>query len=442
MKNNIAIIGLGYVGLTLAISLAKAGFRVLGVERNKNNVKSLLNGKAHFYEENLDKDLKKILNTGKLKISSSLEYAKDYQIIFITIGTPINKNRKVELQNLFQICKKLNKILRDKSIVALRSTVMLNTCLKIEKILNKKNKLIYVASCPERTVEGSALKEIHNLPQIIASNSVVVKKKLGNIFKKITKTIIYFDHANQGEFLKLIDNSWRDTIFGYANELAKIGEFYKINVIDIIKKINIKYPRSSIPFPGTVGGPCLTKDSHILIQSVKKINLPIISSARNTNENFPKIIINLIKSKIQQPIKNVLFCGLSFKGIPETDDLRGSMAISIIKHFSKKFEKVRIDCLDNLVSEKDSRANIEFIEFYTNFKKIKKKYDIIILLNNNPYWKKIGLKKLKKILKVKDKNYIFDYWSSFNENEDNYFAIGAGKIFNKNTKFIKKSKFI
>lgn len=439
MKDNIAIIGIGYVGLTLAISLAKAGFRVLGIEKNKNNVKSLLNGKAHFYEENLDKDLKKILNTGKLKISSSLEYAKNYQIIFITIGTPINKNQKVELKNLFQICKKLNKILRDKSIVALRSTVMLNTCLKIEKILNKKNKLIYVASCPERTVEGSALKEIHNLPQIIASNSAVVKKKLGNIFKKITKTIIYFDHANQGELLKLIDNSWRDTTFGYANELAKIGEFYNINVIDIIKKIKIKYPRSSIPSPGTVGGPCLTKDSHILIQSVRKINLPIISSARNTNEIFPKIVIDLIKSKIQQPIKNVLFCGLSFKGIPKTDDLRGSMAIPIIKYFSKKFEKARIDCLDNLVSEKDSRANIGFIKFYSNFQKIKKKYDIIILLNNNPYWKKIGLKKLKKKLKAKDKNYIFDYWSSFNENEDNYFAIGAGKIFNRNTKFIKKN---
>ena len=112
MKNNIAIIGLGYVGLTLAISLAKAGFRVLGIERNKNNVKSLLDGKAHFYEENLDKDLKKILNSGKLKISSSLECVKDYQIIFITVGTPINKNRKVELQNLFEICEKLNKILR------------------------------------------------------------------------------------------------------------------------------------------------------------------------------------------------------------------------------------------------------------------------------------------------------------------------------------------
>ena len=103
MKNNIAIIGLGYVGLTLAISLAKVGFRVLGIERNKNNVKSLLNGKAHFYEENLDKDLKKILNTGKLKISSSLDYVKEYQIIFVTIGTPINKNRKAELKNLFQI---------------------------------------------------------------------------------------------------------------------------------------------------------------------------------------------------------------------------------------------------------------------------------------------------------------------------------------------------
>ena len=124
--------------------------------------------------------------------------------------------------------------------------------------------------CPERTAEGSALKEINTLPQIIGSDNSEVNKKLKLIFSKLTKSVIIFNSFEEAEVLKLIDNSYRDTIFGFANELAEIGENYNINILNVINKISINYPRTKINLPGTVGGPCLTKDLEFFMRVLRK----------------------------------------------------------------------------------------------------------------------------------------------------------------------------
>jgi len=433
-STKIGVVGLGYVGLTFAISLAKRGFKVNGYENNLNTFKLLSSGKAQFYEENIDKDLKKILKNKKLKIFKNLDNIKDCNLVFITVGTPIGENKKVNLDQLFKLVKLLKNKLSNNTIVALRSTVKLGTTDKIEKILNDKNK-IYLAMCPERTAEGSALKEIHFLPQIIGTKNSFTKNKLKKLFLKITKTTIIFNSFEEAEILKLIDNSYRDTIFGFANELASISEHYKINILNVINKIGIGYPRSKVAFPGTVGGPCLTKDSHLLIESVKKkVNLNIVKSARKINEETPLKIIKLINKKIKTPIKRILFCGLAFKGLPETSDTRGSMAKSIIQNSIIKFKKPKIYCLDNYVSKKDALKINNNIIFFDNFKKINNSFDIIFFLNNNPYWKKISLEKFKK--KLNSDGLIFDFWSSFNEKniKKKYFKLGEGKLFDKKNK--------
>ena len=197
MENNkIAIIGLGYVGLTFAITLAKVGFEVLGVENDNKIFKSMINGKAQFYEENIDKFLIQMLRNKRLKIENNLDNIKKYKIIFITLGTPIDNNKKINLKNLFNLLNNLKDRLSNRSILVLRSTVKIGTTKKIEDILNK-NKKIFVAMCPERTAEGSALKEIHYLPQIIGSKDNFVKTKLNAIFKKITKKQFILTHIKR-----------------------------------------------------------------------------------------------------------------------------------------------------------------------------------------------------------------------------------------------------
>ncbi len=429
MKNNkIAVIGLGYVGLTFAISLAKVGFEVLGVENNEKNFKSINKGKAQFYEENIDKFLVKMQKSKRLKIQNNLKNIENYKIVFITIGTPVDNNKKINLKNLFNLIDELRHKLSSGSIVVLRSTVKIGTTKKIENILNKDKK-IFLAMCPERTTEGSALKEIHYLPQIIGCKENFVKKKIGKIFKKITKKTINFNSFKEAEILKLIDNSYRDTIFGFANELARIGEYYKIDILNVIKKIKIDYPRSNVALPGTVGGPCLTKDPHILIESVKnKLKLPIISSARYTNENLTVEVLKMIKKKINKKINKVLICGIAFKGAPATSDIRGSLANNIIKQINKLYDKPKIDILDKYVSLSDAKEVSKKSKFSKNFFKIKEKYQLILILNNSHYWKEIGYSKISKKL-IKD-GIIYDFWSSFEKNKykKNYYRFGGGDL--------------
>jgi len=427
MINKIGIVGLGYVGLTLAIAFARKGIDVVGIEKNKKIYNSLKRGKAQFYEENLNESLLKCIKNSKLKIYQDFKKLNKLNIIFITIGTPISKNKKLSDKNLLSICNKLKNIINNDTIVALRSTVKINTCTKIEKLLNKKIK-VHVASCPERTVEGNALRELSLLPAIIGTNSKFAKEKLNALFKKITKTIVTFNNTNQAELLKLIDNSWRDSNFAFANELGRIGEHYKINVIEIIKKISLKYPRSKISMPGIVGGPCLSKDSHILNQSVKKINIPIIYNSRLTNEKFPIEMLEMIKTRIKKKVSNILICGLAFKGIPTTSDVRGSMALPIICKIKNLFKKSKIELFDNLVDPRDLKTKNINYKIIKNYNYINNKYDLVLILNNNPLWKSIGIKKLKKLLKKKD-SLIYDYWNSFNSEDSQYVSFGQGRIF-------------
>ncbi|MDA7638087.1 nucleotide sugar dehydrogenase [Candidatus Pelagibacter sp.] len=430
MKNNkIAVIGLGYVGLTFAISLAKVGFEVLGIENNEKIFKSMLKGKAQFYEENIDKFLIKTQKNKRLKIENNLDNVKKCKTVFITLGTPVNDNKKINLKNLFNLINELKNKLNNRSILVLRSTVKIGTTKKIENILNK-NKKIFLAMCPERTAEGSALKEIHYLPQIIGCGSDYVKKELGIIFKKITKKIIFFNSYKEAEILKLIDNSYRDTIFGFANELARIGEYYNIDILNVIDKIKIDYPRSNIALPGTVGGPCLTKDPHILVESVKnKLNLPIISSARHTNENLTIEILKMIKTKLNKRITKILVCGVAFKGLPTTSDIRGSLATEVIKQTKKLFYNPRIDVLDKYVSEEDAKKINNDSKFFKNFESINEKYNFILILNNSHYWKDVGYKKFSN--KLFNKGIIYDFWSSFKKDKykKNYFRFGGGDLF-------------
>ena len=141
MKNNkIAVIGLGYVGLTFAISLAKVGFEVLGVENNEKNFKSINKGKAQFYEENIDKFLVKMQKSKRLKIQNNLKNIENYKIVFITIGTPVDNNKKIKLKNLFNLIDELRHKLSSGSIVVLRSFQKMPPALYIEDQMNFKKK--------------------------------------------------------------------------------------------------------------------------------------------------------------------------------------------------------------------------------------------------------------------------------------------------------------
>ena len=186
-----------------------------------------------------------------------------------------------------------------------------------------------------------------------------------------------------------------------------------MNGSEIIKKCNKDYSRTNIPMPGTVGGPCLEKDPYILLDSIKIKKNNLIFISRKINENMIENGIREISKKINlKKINKVCIIGLAFKGKPITNDLRGSLAIKIIKKLKNINNKIDLYGLDTNV-ENEGFQNIGLKKYNK-----KLKYDLVIIQNNAEFIKKIGINNLKK--KLNKDGIIYDFWNTFSKNTNNY----------------------
>ena len=200
----------------------------------------------------------------------------------------------------------------------------------VRPILNKKSKSISLAMCPERTIEGNAMQEIFLLPQIIGADDEVSLTKATSLFESLGAEVVKLSSLKSAELAKLVNNTYRDLMFGFANEIATFCQKINVPASEVIHAANYNYPRSNISLPGPSGGPCLEKDPWILVQSGKKygVELSIARSAREVNENS---VLHLLDPYFVSDVsEKVLLLGLSFKGTPEILDARGSYAKNVI----------------------------------------------------------------------------------------------------------------
>jgi UDP-N-acetyl-D-mannosaminuronic acid dehydrogenase len=419
MKKNssVCIIGLGFVGLTLAAIMAKRGFRIYGVEKKKFILNKLEKSKSHFYEPGLDKDIKYIIKKKKFTFHSGIPNKKDINTYIISVGTPLSKSKKIITKFIEITTKKIAKQIKDNDIVILRSTVKIGTTRNIVgKILTKTGKKFKLAFCPERAVEGAALKELNYLPQIIGGLNNESKLHAKNIFKKITSKIVMVSNLETAEMIKLIDNSSRDVFFAYANEIARTSEALGLNANEVINCGKLHYDRTFIASPGLVGGPCLHKDPYIFSESLKKTGTKaeITLMARKINERQPSEIVRKISNKIKK-IKNfskkpkIVILGIAFKGKPITDDLRGSMSLEVYKSLKKKFPNSKFYGFDPVVPDLDlKKLNLEPCKTLKN-SFLKK--DLVIIGNNHPIFSNMKIERLAKSLN--NPGMIYDFWNHF-----------------------------
>jgi UDP-N-acetyl-D-mannosaminuronic acid dehydrogenase len=246
-NNNICIFGLGYVGLTLSIALAEKKYKIYGIEKNKNTIKKILRCKPDLHEPNIEKRVKRILLKKKLILNHKLSKNTKANTYIITVGTPLSKNNTCNFKMIKEVTYQILKYLKNNDHIILRSTVKIGTTNNIvKKILKKSKKKFFISFCPERTIEGKALKELTSLPQIISgdSNQSILKAK--NLFQNVTKKIVKVDSLEGAEMIKLVDNMQRDVKFALSNEIALMCEKSNINVNDVIRLGKIDYPRTNL----------------------------------------------------------------------------------------------------------------------------------------------------------------------------------------------------
>ncbi len=401
-KDKVCVLGMGFIGLTLATTLAEAGAEVLGVDISKGVIDSLSKNKSYFYEPGLTKSVKKYGGRNLTFASHIPDKSCNYYII--CVGTPIDQStNKPKLEYISNATNSILQHLKKGDTVILRSTVPMGTSRSlVAKMIETGTGLIpgkdiYFGFVPERTVEGNALYEQKYIPQIVGAINTVSSKKIVKLFSTFNKQLIHVPDIEHAELCKIIDNTYRDVTFAYANQMAIICEELGLDFNVIRQACNNNYSRNNIPSasPG-VGGACLTKDPYILVDLCNKleINMELIRSARKINEatvfHLAKKVLNRLSALGKNVCASKIFImGFAFKGEPETSDMRFSTTIDLVNYL-KPF-------CSNLYGY-DAVVSKELIKSMgvknSSIKEGFQDADVVIIMNAHEKHKKLNIKKL------------------------------------------------
>lgn len=413
----VCVLGLGFVGLTLSTALASVGFNVIGVETKNDVFEKLSGGNAHFFEPGLTEELNRVLKNEQLKVYQKIPTKCRATAYIITVGTPLDENGKINLNSIHHISQDIASVLKDGDMVILRSTVKLGTTRSIVKcILEKTGKKFDLAFCPERTIEGQAMAELFYLPQIIGADSFSASVRAAQLFQFLTPTVIRVSNLETAEMIKLIDNTKRDVMFAFSNEVARLCDVIGLSAEEIINSGRFGYSRTELPMPGPVGGPCLSKDPHILVQSMESYGVvpEITRAARIVNERQPLEIVNFISEFIKN-IKNfdshinIALLGIAFKGNPVTDDIRGTTAKPIFEALKKAFPNASFCGYDPAV-EPSVLINFGLIPVM-DLQTAVVQSNLVLILNNHSSFNNMPLEEWS--FKMKSPAVIYDLWNNF-----------------------------
>jgi nucleotide sugar dehydrogenase len=410
---NVCIIGLGYVGLTLAVAMAEAGFVVHGIEHNSDIVDAVGRGVAHFKEVGLDPRLAAQIASGRLKVGTEWPEKGECQVFIVTVGTPLDGFRRTNLTAITRVCERLAEVIGEGALVILRSTVRVGVSREIVVPILDTTGIPYdLAFCPERTLEGRALIELRTLPQIIGGSDDAAAMRAANLFNFLTPTAIRVRDLETAEMIKLINNTQRDLMFAFANEVADMCDAVGVSAVEVIRAGNMGYERSSMPFPGPVGGPCLEKDPYILSEGVvrREGNPRLAMLGREINEEIPVRAVRALADALgdKQP-ERIGLVGLAFKGRPETSDLRGTLAIPLIAELKRHFPAAEIIGYDPAV-EKEEVAALG-ITAADNVEAAFQQVDGLIFQNNNQKYAFLDMGKLSALMAPG--GIIYDLWNQF-----------------------------
>ena len=413
LNNKIAIIGLGYVGLPLALAFGKK-FSTIGFDINKDRIKEL--------QKKNDSNLlsKKTLfdKSKKLIFSSNSNDLKKSNIFIVTVPTPVKKNKTPDLSYLYSASKIVAYNLKKNDLVIYESTVYPGLteekCVPVLETYSKLkfNKDFFVGYSPERLSPGDS-KELTKISKVVSGSNLRITNIVYNLYKKIIKAKVYkATSIKVAEASKVIENAQRDINISFMNEISLICSRLGINTSEVLKAANTKWNFLNFK-PGLVGGHCISVDPYYLTYKAKKLKYSpkVILSGRNINDKMGYYVASILLKKLKK--NNLKFSesvvgilGVTFK--ENCNDIRGSKVLDIIKVLQKA--KIKIKVYDPIVSIKD------FNKYYPSLKikKINKKLDAIIIAVSHKEFLKLNYVKIKNMLK-NENSIVMDVKSIFND---------------------------
>lgn len=422
----IAVIGTGYVGLPTGVGLAELGNEVICIDKDENKIKALQNGKLTIFEDGLPELFAKNVQSGKIKFTTSTkEGVEDADVVILAVGTPPNPiTKEADMKYIHAAAEELAQHITGYTVVAIKSTVPVNTGDEVEKIIAAQNPKseFDVVSLPEFLREGFAVHDFFNPDRIVVgANSERAKEKIKELYKPFEgKTNILYVKRRSSETIKYASNAFLAMKIQYINEMADFCEKSGADVYEVAKgmgldsRIGNKFLN---PGPG-YGGFCFPKDTNAMayMGRVKGVDLSLIEATIRGNDkrkiNMAKRILEEV-SDLRHPVIGVL--GAAFKG--GTDDCRESPAMQIIEVLLEKGASIRLYDPEALGNAKKILG--DKVYYASDMYDAIDQADIMSVLTEWEDFKALDLQKAKTLLKSPK---IVDLRNIINRDE----AIGLG----------------
>ncbi|GAB2577617.1 NDP-sugar dehydrogenase [Paractinoplanes abujensis] len=340
MPQTIGVVGLGYVGLTLTAALADKGYTVHGADVSHHVLDTLSQGRSHIFEPGVEDIFASRINSG-IHVGESLPN-NTVDVAVISVSTPVDEQtRRPNLANLAAAARSVAATCAPGTLVVVRSTVPVGTSRKVvlPELRAAWGDDVKLVMAPERTIQGQALRELVELPQVVGGLDDASLQAGLEFFGGLANTVVPVSDLETAELVKLSNNCHTDLIYSFGNEIALIAEQHGLDPLEVIKAANVDYPRPDLSKPGYVGGGCLSKDPYIMLDSAGDYTPFLVGQARALNEYLPKhvaeIVVRLLR-EIRGETRGLRLAvlGWAYKGWPPTDDMRGTPIATMMPIFS------------------------------------------------------------------------------------------------------------
>jgi UDP-N-acetyl-D-mannosaminuronic acid dehydrogenase len=342
MDQRVAVIGLGRIGLPLALSFADRGIPTIGVERQTAVLDQLAAGQMPFAETGTQDLLERVLPEGRLELSRLVQDAAHADHIVLTLHTPSHVHIEIDISHLRGVIDDLLPVLREGHSLILRSTVAPGTTDWVAGYIEQRRGFrvgedLFVSHVPERIAENHFLEEIATLPCIIGGVGESSGTKAAELFEAFGTEIVQTTPV-QAELAKIWTNILRYSQFALPNLLMMECEQYGANVFDVVDLINHDYPRGGIAAPGLTAGACLRKDFTF---SEERSSAPgMLLAVSRVHETVPLFLVKGLKARLGGSLRDlkVAVLGLSFKR--DSDDIRDSLSYKLVRMLERELANV------------------------------------------------------------------------------------------------------
>lgn len=327
----ICVLGMGYIGLPTASTFATHGFKVLGVDVNRQVVDTLRNGGLHIHEPGLRTLFRAAIGSGNLIVGMEPQPA---DVFIIAVPTPFLEDKRADLGYVKSAAEAIVPQLQPGNLVILESTSPPRTTVDIVAPILRKSGLtagkdFSLAYSPERVLPGQILRELIENARVIGGVDRRSAEAGRDLYATFVRGEIVLTDATTAEMVKLMENTYRDVNIAVANEFSRLAERFGIDVWEAIAIAN-RHPRVNILNPGPgVGGHCISVDPWFLVEAAPDLT-PLILASRQVNDSQPQVVVDLVRKAVGDLRgHSIAVLGLAYK--PDVDDLRESPAIKVAR---------------------------------------------------------------------------------------------------------------